>query len=68
MNGGGLFMCFFVRNGKFVSAFSSSAGKYPSSIGSFHSAFETVLISSLSLRRLKCPFHLRLFYQTGLQR
>lgn len=48
----------FVRYCQFFSAFSSSSSDDRSTIYTFHSRPETVLIFSFSLRRLKRSFHL----------
>jgi hypothetical protein len=55
-----LLQCLFVRHSQFMSAFRSSGSQYPSAIGSRHSFSESVLIFSLSIRRLKCSFHDRI--------
>jgi hypothetical protein len=52
----------FSRNGKALSTFSPSPAQYFSAIGRFHSAPETVLVSSLSFGRLVCPFHAALSF------
>ena len=48
---------FLVRNGQFMSAFSSSASQNSSTVSWFHSCSEAVLVLSFSLRRLECSFH-----------
>ena len=52
-----MLQCLLVRNGKFLSAFSSARRQHSPAIGRCHSVAETVLIFSLSLRRLKGTFH-----------
>ena len=69
-----LFMSSFVRNGQFLSTLGSSSGDYVFTTYRFHSRFKTVLIFSLSLRRLKSSFHvfyylvLNTFIFNGVQR
>lgn len=55
-----LLQCLFVRHRQFTSAFCSSGSQYPSTVCSRHSFSESVLIFSLSARRLKCSFHDRI--------
>lgn len=52
-----MLQCFFVRNSEFFSALSSAGSQYPAAIRSCHSFAESVLVFSLSLRRLKGTFH-----------
>ena len=47
----------FVRNSKLLSSLSSAGSKYSATIGRCHSFAETVLILSLSFRRLVRAFH-----------
>ena len=63
-----------VRNGEFLSALSATCGQYSATIGGSHSLTETVLVFSLSVRGLKCSFHLRIYvlcyysHEFGLQK
>jgi hypothetical protein len=52
-----MLQCFFVRNGKSLSAFSSAGGQHSAAIGASHSLTESVLVFSLSFGRLKGTFH-----------
>jgi hypothetical protein len=49
---------FFVGNRKSLTALSATASQYGTAIGSLHSLTETVLVSSLAVRRLERSFHL----------
>ena len=61
---------FFVGNGQFLSAFSSAGRQYSAAICSCHSLTESVLVFSLSFRRLKGTFHTVIIYLklNGVQR
>ena len=50
-------MTLHARNREFLSAPSSACPYHPAPIGSRHAFTEAVLISSFSLRGLKCTFH-----------
>ena len=50
-------MLSFVRHRKLLSSFCSSIGYYSSSTHAFHPGTESVFVSSLSVRRLKCSLH-----------
>jgi len=52
-----VFQRFFVGNTQFLSAFSSPRRQHPATIRRRHSFAETVLVFSLSLRRLKGAYH-----------
>ena len=63
-----------VRNGEFLSALGATCSQYSATIGGSHSLTETVLVFSLSVRGLKCSFHLRIYvlcyysHEFGLQK
>lgn len=47
----------FVRNCQFLTSFAATCSQYFTSVLSCHAATESVLVSSLSYRRLKRSFH-----------
>jgi len=49
-------IAFFVRNGKPLTSFCSSARQYSSAVSSCHAWSEPVLIHAFSFRRLVCSF------------
>jgi hypothetical protein len=49
--------CFFVRNSEFLATFVSARSQYATTVGGCHSFPETVLVLSLSARRLISAFH-----------
>lgn len=55
-------MAALVANCKLMTAFAATCIDYAHSILRFHSGTEAVLISSLAITGLKCPFHLLLFF------
>ena len=59
LEGPRLFMleCFFVGNSKLLSAFSPAGSQYSPAVSRGHSLAESVLVFSLSLRRLKGAYH-----------
>ena len=50
------FVTSFVRNRNFFTAFLSSRVQHPSTCRRFHTLAETVFVSALSIRWLKCSF------------
>jgi hypothetical protein len=50
--------CLFVGNSQFLSAFASARRQNPSAISRSHSFAESMLVFSLSLRRLKGTYHI----------
>lgn len=64
----------FVRNSEFLSALGATCSQYSTTVGGSHSLTETVLVFSLSVRGLKCSFHLRIYvlcyysHEFGLQK
>ena len=46
-----------VRNCQFLTALSTTGSQYATTISGSHSLTETVLVLSLSQRRLECSFH-----------
>ena len=47
----------FVRNCQFLTALCTTGSQYATTISGSHSLTETVLVLSLSQRRLECSFH-----------
>ena len=55
---GGLESCSrFVGNSQFLTSFRTTRSQYLAAVGCRHPLTETVLVDSLTLRRLECPFH-----------
>ena len=50
------------RNGEAHPALGATACKHLAAIGCRHTGTEAVLVNSLSVRRLECSFHCRLFF------
>ena len=48
-----------VRYGQAQTTFGTTTGKHLAAIGGRHAGTETMLVDSLSVRRLKCSFHCR---------
>lgn len=61
-NGLRLHSVVFVRNGQFLSSFSTTCCQYSAAVCSSHSLTETVFVLSLSVRGLKCSFHCYIFF------
>jgi hypothetical protein len=51
------FVSFLVGNGKFFSAFGSTACKHSSAVGGCHSFAKAVLVAAFSIGGLISPFH-----------
>ena len=69
-----LLAVYLVRNGEFLSALGATCSQYSATIGGSHSLTETVLVFSLSVRGLKCSFHILIYvlcyysHEFGLQK
>ena len=50
-------MTTFVRNSKFLAAFSAASCEYAAAVSGGHTFTETVLVAAFALRWLKCSFH-----------
>ena len=53
-----IFVTTFVRYRQFLAAFSAASSQYAATVSGHHSFTETVLVTSFTLRWLKCSFHL----------
>ena len=60
--GGEKLLLKFVRYGQPGSAFGTTRGKHFSSVFGGHSATESVFVFFLSVRGLKCPFHMIILF------
>jgi hypothetical protein len=64
--GDGKLLLIFVRYGQPGSAFGTARGKYLSSVFAGHSGTETVFVFSLSVRGLKCLFHMIILFLVAI--
>ncbi len=64
--GDGKLLLIFVRYGQPGSAFGTTGGKYLSSVFAGHSGTETVFVFSLSVRGLKCLFHMTILFLVAI--